>query len=80
LALHATTPTAAASVETPPMEQALASPVPDPWCVTAPLNPSQVESLLCKYDIFEPWQHIVEGLHTGFDVEIHSLPSHTYTF
>jgi len=80
LGTHSPTFTAAASVVSPIMGLAAANPMPDPRQVVTPLNTDQVEALLCKYNINSTWNHIIMGLHEGFDVGIQEQLSHSYIF
>jgi hypothetical protein len=71
---------AAASVEGPAMALVAANPNPDPRKVVTPLNPIQVEELLCKYGLISTWNHIIVGLREGFDVGIREQLSCSYIF
>lgn len=77
---RARTPTHAVSVETPLMEPGTASPAVDPRIVVTPLIPAQVEELLRKYNIFDDWHHIVDGIRNGFNVGVSEPPSSSHTF
>jgi hypothetical protein len=61
---------AAASAVSPDMVPAAANPMPDPRWVVTPLDANRVKALLCKYNINSTWNHIIVGLHEGFDVGI----------
>jgi hypothetical protein len=71
---------AAASVEGLAMALAAANPNSDPRKVVAPLDPNQVEELLCKYGLISTWNHIIVGLCEGFDIGIREQLSHLYIF
>ena len=65
---------------TPHTVLANAKPERDPRMVVTPLDANAAEELLCKYNLYDTWKHIIEGLRTGFDVGILEQPSCTYTF
>jgi hypothetical protein len=71
---------AAASVEGPAMALAAANPNPDPRKVVTPLDPNQVEELLCAYGLISTWNYIIVGLHESFTVEIREQLSCSYIF
>jgi hypothetical protein len=71
---------AAASMEGLAMVLAAANPNPGPRKVVTPLDPNQVEELLCKYGLISTWNHIVVGLHEGFNVGIREQLSCSYIF
>ena len=70
----------AASVARQVMALEVAKPRPDPRWVATPLDPDQVEELLCKYGIISNWSHIIMGLWEGFDIRIHKQLSRMYIF
>jgi hypothetical protein len=60
----------AASVETQAMVQGTANATLDPRRVVTLLDPSHVEVLLCKYNFISIRNHIIMGLHEGFNIGI----------
>jgi hypothetical protein len=72
--------TPAASAEMGLMGRGPAEAGDDPCVVITPFNHLRVEELLRKYDIFNDWCHIVDGLRNGFNVGIQFPPSSTHTF
>ena len=64
------TSTVAASVVSLAMVPAAANPMPDPRRVVTSLVPDRVEELLRKYGLISTWNHIIVGLHEGFNVGI----------
>ncbi|KAG1779493.1 hypothetical protein EV702DRAFT_1195454 [Suillus placidus] len=68
------------SAETLCMVLVAAKLVDDPRTVVTPLDHLRVEEILCKYDIFNDWRHIVDGIHNGFNVGITDSPFKTQLF
>lgn len=52
----------------------------DPRRVVSPLDPDKVERLLHDLNILDHWQHVVEGLRSGFDVGVDTPLTRTFTF
>ncbi|PSR81116.1 hypothetical protein PHLCEN_2v6451 [Hermanssonia centrifuga] len=66
--IPATTSTPAAFVPQQTTAQLPARPQPDPRKVVTPLDPDLVEAKLRELNLLVEWQHVVDGLRSGFDV------------
>ena len=62
------------------MHPMVAEPSADPCLVCMPVSPIKVEALLCSFNIYDKWLHIIDGLLNGFDVGIKSLQLETILF
>jgi hypothetical protein len=67
-------------VKNPPMAPGPAKPESDPRSVFTPVNPIKTKILLCSFNIYNKWSHVITGLREGFDVGIKSPLSKTILF
>ncbi|KAF8989639.1 hypothetical protein BDQ17DRAFT_1434304 [Cyathus striatus] len=66
------------SVVTRNMELGVAEPEPDPHIISTSINADHLECLLSQLGILDDWQHVLHGIHYGFDVGISDQPTQSF--
>ena len=68
------------SVSQPSMVHVPVRPEPDPRLVVTPLNATSLEKTLLDLGLLPQWEHVIEGLRSGFDIGLSAPVSTTTSF